>query len=144
MPPEYSNTVMTQEVFLGFLIGPMFLSSITLGQLQVRGQNETTDRDLAITYAQTARELLNETKTEYSAGNSTEAEELATRAYLDNFEYVEMEIKGADDLKEQIEGMMREELRDMINDNASMEDLDSHINATDGKLVEAISILNET
>lgn len=130
-------------MFFGFLIGSMFLSSIALGQ--VIGQNKTMT-DPAITYAQTARELLNQTKTEYDKGNSTGAEELATRAYLDNFEYVEpaLEQKDAGDLKVQIEDMMREELRSMIRDNASMEQIRSHINATDVKLVEAISILNGT
>jgi hypothetical protein len=136
---------MNQELFFGLLIGGMFLSSVTLGQLQVGGQNEKAT-DPAITYAQTARELLNQTKTEYDKGNSTGAEELATKAYLDNFEYVEpaLEQKDARDLKEQIEGMMREDLRDMIRDNASIEEVGSHINATDAKLMEATSILNET
>jgi hypothetical protein len=40
--------------------------------------------------------------------------------------------------------MMREDLRDMIRDNASIEEVGSHINATDAKLMEATSILNET
>jgi hypothetical protein len=113
---------MNQELFFGLLIGGMFLSSVTLGQLQVGGQNEK------------------------ATDPTTGAEELATKAYLDNFEYVEpaLEQKDARDLKEQIEGMMREDLRDMIRDNASIEEVGSHINATDAKLMEATSILNET
>jgi hypothetical protein len=80
---------------------------------------------------------------EYSKGNSTGAEELATRAYLDNFEHVEtpQEVRSAGDLMHELEGMMREELRGMIKDNASVEEVGIHINATDAKLSEAISIL---
>jgi hypothetical protein len=138
---------MNQEVLFRLVIGSMFLSTLALGQSQVKGQNETEETsDSAITFAQTARQLLNQTMDEYSRGNSSGAEELATQAYLDNFEYVEpaLEQKGATDLKEQIEGMMREELRDMIRDDATIEEVDSHINATDAKLMEAISILNGT
>ena len=83
---------------------------------------------------------------EYSTGNSTGAEKLATKAYLENFEQVEspLEEKGAGELKEQIEDMMREDLRGLIKNNASTEEVTTHINATEAKLMEAISILNNT
>jgi hypothetical protein len=138
---------MNHEVLFRLVIGSMFLSTLALGQSQVKGQNETeATLDSAITYAQTARQLLNQTMVEYSTNNATGAEELATRAYLDNFEYVEpaLEQEGAADLKEQIEDMMREEIRDMIKTSTSADELHTLINATDAKLVEAISILNGT
>jgi hypothetical protein len=40
-----------------------------------------------------------------------------------------------------IEHMMREELRDLIKNKADQAELDMHINATDAKLLEAISLL---
>jgi hypothetical protein len=138
---------MNHEVLFRLVVGSMFLSTLALGQSQVKGENETeATLDSAITYAQTARQLLNQTMVEYSTNNATGAEELATRAYLDNFEYVEpaLEQKGAADLKEQIEDMMREEIRDMIKTSTSADELHTLINATDAKLVEAISILNGT
>jgi hypothetical protein len=136
---------MNQELFFGLLIGSMFLSSITLGQFMDGGQDKPT-MNQAITYAQTARQLLNQTIVEFSRGNSSGAEELATEAYLDNFEYVEaaLEEEGAANLKEQLEHMMHEELRDMVRNSASIEEIGSHINVTNAKLVEAISILNRT
>jgi hypothetical protein len=84
--------------------------------------------------------------TEYKKGNFSGAEELATRAYLDNFEYVEapLEKKGGSEIMKQLEGMMRKDLREMIKDEVPYEKLLSHINATDTKLDEAISILNNT
>jgi hypothetical protein len=138
---------MNHEVLFRLVIGSMFLSTLALGQSQVKGQNETeATLDSAITYAQTARQLLNQTMVEYSTNNATGTEELATRAYLDNFEYVEpaLEQKGAADLKEQIGDMMREEIRDMIKTSTSADELHTLINATDAKLVEAKSILNGT
>lgn len=109
------------------------------------GQDKPT-MNQATTYAQTARQLLNQTIVEFSRGNSTGAEELATEAYLDNSEYVEaaLEEEGAANLKEQLEDMMHEELRDMVRNSASIEEIGSHINVTNAKLVEAISILNRT
>lgn len=125
---------MDKRTLPGITVGLMKVFSIlqsipfVLGQSQDTGQNKTASTsDPAISYAQTARELLNQTKMEYSTENSTGAEELATTAYLDNFEYVEpaLEEKGAGVLMEQIEGMMREELRNMIKNNVSLEELDS-------------------
>jgi hypothetical protein len=138
---------MNHEVLFRLVIGSMFLSTLALGQSQVKGQNETeATLDSAITYAQAARQLLNQTMVEYSTNNANGTEELATRAYLDNFEYVEpaLEQKGAADLKEQIGDMMREEIRDMIKTSTSADELHTLINATDAKLVEAKSILNGT
>jgi len=47
-------------------------------------------------------------------------------------------------LAHELEGMMRKDLREMIKDEVPYEKLLSHINATDTKLDEAISILNNT
>ncbi|MGG6459807.1 MAG: hypothetical protein ACM3JQ_00100 [Candidatus Eiseniibacteriota bacterium] len=136
---------------LRIAIGSMFVFSIlqlipfALGQSQDTNKNMTRT-DPAVTYAETARQLLNQTQMEYSKGNITGAEELATRAYLDNFEYVEapLEQKGKHVLKENIENMMREELRGLIKDKVPLPQVSELINETDTKLQEAISILNNT
>jgi len=106
--------------------------------------NNTKTTDTSVIYTETARNLLNQVSTEYKKGNFSGAEELATRAYLDNFEYVEapLEKKGAGDIMKQLEDMMRKDLRSMIKDEVPFEILNSHINATNAKLAEAIIILN--
>jgi hypothetical protein len=106
--------------------------------------NNTKTTDSSVVYTQTARNLLNQVSTEYKEGNFSGAEELATQAYLDNFEYVEpaLEKKGAGNIMEQLEDMMRTDLRSMIKDAVPYEKLDSLVNATDAKLAEAIIILN--
>jgi hypothetical protein len=45
---------------------------------------------------------------------------------------------------EDLEHMMREDLRNLIQDKADQSELDMHINATDAKLVEAIDLLKGT
>jgi hypothetical protein len=137
---------MSQKIFLPIAISSMIVFSVLQATPVVSGQNQTRNEDPVIKYAQTARELLNHTLAEYKKGNITGADELATSAYLDNFEYVEFPLikKKSADLKEEIEKMMREDLRNMIKDKVPFEELNSHVNATDLKLVEAIQILNGT
>ena len=98
-----------------------------------------------VDYLENARGLLNQSSFEYRNSNYTGAEELATIAYLDNFEYVEEELekKSSHAFMEDIEHMMREELRELIKDKAQQPELDIHINATDAKLVEAINLLTD-
>lgn len=74
------------------------------------------------------------------------AEELANTSYLDNFEHVEHELeeKSSPTFMEDLEHMMRGDLRDLIQDKVDQAKLDLHINATDVKLVEAIALLKGT
>jgi hypothetical protein len=88
--------------------------------------------------------LLNLTSVEFKNSNYTGAEELANTAYLDNFEHVELEEKGSPSFMEDLELMIREELRDLIQGKVDQTELDMHINATDAKLVEAIALLKGT
>lgn len=99
-----------------------------------------TEANSSDKYIEITRQLLHQVSVEYKKGNFTAAGELAIRAYLDNFEYVEQDLEkhGAKDLKEQIEQMMRVELRDMIKSGVSQDQLDSQINAIDLKLTEAM------
>ena len=136
---------MSVYVVIGFYLscGAFANNSTALAQ---ESTNNTKNIDPSIVYAETARNLLNQVSTEYKKGNFSGAEELATRAYLDNFEYVEapLEKKGGSEIMKQLEGMMRKDLREMIKDEVPYEKLLSHINATDSKLAEAILILNNS
>lgn len=75
-------------------------------------ENEETD---LLTYVENIRTLLDQVKVTYAEGDNDTALALATKAYLDNFEYLEGAIAESNpELVEEIELMMREELRDMI------------------------------
>jgi hypothetical protein len=114
----------------------------SFGQENETAQNED-DSNRFVDYLQNARNLLNQTSVEYKNSNFTGAEELANTAYLDNFEHVEDELEenGSHSFMEDLEHMMREELRGLIQDKVDQTELDMHINATDAKLVEAIDLL---
>ncbi len=56
--------------------------------------------------------LLNQTLDAYKSGNYAKAKELATTAYIDNFEFIEKSIGS--DLKHQDEAFLREKLRHQI------------------------------
>ena len=115
------------------------------GQENQTAQSEDVSNKF-VNYLQNARDLLNQTSIEFKNSNYTGAEELANTAYLDNFEHVEHELeeKGFPSFMEDLEHMMREELRDLIQDKVDQTKLDMHINDTDAKLIEAIDLLKGT
>ncbi len=137
---------LTWPILIAAILVPVSISELKNGSGQ---ENETTvtenenESNKYINYLQNARNLLNQTSVEYKNSNYTGAEELAIVAYLDNFEYVESELekKGSHSLMQDIEHMMREELRYLIKNKANQSELDMHINATDAKLSEAINLL---
>jgi hypothetical protein len=132
------------SILIAAIIMPMSVSGMQIGFAQ---EKEATGTEVKsnkfVDYLENARSLLNQTSVEYKNSNYTGAEELATVAYLDNFEHVEEELekKSSHAFMEDIEHKMREELRDLIKDKAQQSELDIHINATDAKLVEAINLL---
>lgn len=131
-------------ILIAAILVPISISELKNGSGQ---ENETivieNESNKYIDYLQNARNLLNQTSVEYKNSNYTGADELVIVAYLDNFEYVESELekKGSHSLMQDIEHMMREELRDLIKNKANQSELDMHISATDAKLLEAINLL---
>lgn len=111
-----------------------------------QGNNVTTtslEPQTPIEYIAKIRILLDQTITEYSDKNYTKAEEIATTAYLDNFEYVEKPLAEKDrPLMETTEIMMREELRKMITDHVSLDDLKEHIDKINDNLDKSVKALS--
>jgi high-affinity iron transporter len=80
-------------------------------------------------YFLTIRSLLSNVITEVKNGNYDKADQYATTAYLDNFEYLEPLIEKHDPkIKSDIEIAMREELRQMIKEKATPEKIITFIN----------------
>lgn len=106
--------------------------------------NSTSDEpQTPVEFIKVIRGLLAQTITEYTNGNYTGAEELATTAYLDNFEYVESPLAEKDkSLMETTEIMMREELRKMILDQVPLEELQEHIDKINENLDKSVDILS--
>ena len=132
------------SILIAAIIMPLSVSEMQMGFALEKGAIGTEGKsNKFVDYLENARSLLNQSSFEYKNSNYTGAEELATTAYLDNFEHVEEELekKSSHAFMEDIEHKMREELRDLIKDKAQQSELDIHINATDAKLVEAINLL---
>ena len=88
------------------------------------------------------RSLLNQTVEAYRQQNYAEAEALATTAYLDNFEFIEAPLAEKDEtLMENTEIMLREQLRQLIQNKVSAEELQQHIDKINGNLDKAEELL---
>jgi hypothetical protein len=96
-------------------------------------------------YVQNIRNLLTEVKEEYAEGEVDEALSLATKAYLDNFEFLEAPLaeSGNEELMEEIEHMLREELRDMIKNGASSTEINAQVDKILLKMDEVAVIVPE-
>jgi hypothetical protein len=86
-------------------------------------------------YISNIRSLLNQTVSAYSANDTVKANEVATAAYLDNFEHIEAAIGG--ELSERGEELLRERLRDQINSNAPLDTIRQTVNEINLVLDEA-------
>lgn len=89
------------------------------------------DEDNLLKYVDSIKELLEQTKQEYANGNNDLALSLATKAYLDNYEFLEDPLVelGEEDLMEEVEDMLREDLREMIRNGEPSSDVNEHIDA---------------
>jgi high-affinity iron transporter len=93
-------------------------------------------------YFATIRELLNSTIASVTAGDYDAADATAIKAYLDNYEYLEAPIEKHDpDLMLDIEVEMREELRQMIKEERSPQEIVEFTTAILVKLDQAEDLL---
>lgn len=102
---------------------------------------ETEGEDVGLLeYVENIKKLLEQTKIEYANGNPDMALSLATRAYLDNYEFLETPLVelGHEDLMEEVEVMLREDLREMIRNGDSSEEINYQIDSILEKM-DAIS-----
>jgi hypothetical protein len=90
------------------------------------------------------RSLLNQTIQAYQQQNYPEAEALATTAYIDNFEFIETPLAEKDEaLMENTEGMLREQLRQLIQNRVPAEQLQQHTEKISSNLDRAEQLLGE-
>jgi predicted secreted protein with PEFG-CTERM motif len=125
---------------------PEQIAIITNGlihELDVAIGATTEDTDL-LTYVENIHNLLNQVKVTYASGDSDMALSLATKAYLDNFEYLEGPIKKSNpELVDELETMMRIELRDMINNDAPVSEVEQQVDDILAKMDTVAKIVPE-
>jgi hypothetical protein len=117
-------------------------ASELLGQKVAGGGVLQQDDPVAI--IDNVKSMLNQLLSAYQSQNYEEAESIAIEAYLENYEYVEAPIAQHDQqLMEETEVMLREELRQMINDRVPVEQLQEHIASINANLDRAVSLLEQ-
>ena len=96
-------------------------------------------------YVDTINVLLADAKSEYRDGNADVALSYVTRAYLDNYEFLEAPLQdaGEEELMEEIEVMLREELRSMIKSGAPVAEVDAQIGAISERMGTVAVIVPE-
>ena len=116
------------------------ISEITgVNEVSLGGQETGTESGEIISEI---RSLLNQTIDTYRQQNYEEAEALATTAYLDNFEFIEAPLAERDEaLMQNTEVLLREQLRQLIQDHVPIEELQLHIDKIDSNLKNAEVLL---
>jgi len=100
------------------------------------GQPITKSNDVLSTIIN-IEDLLDQVSSEYRDGNKDTAFSLATNAYLENYEYIEGTIAAKNlQLMQKIELMMRVDLRSLIQNGESADDIDAKIDSIKTELAK--------
>lgn len=112
---------------------------------QVEGQDTEEIQREPVKIIEDIQVLLNKILEEYKAQNYMGAEELATVAYLENYEYVEAPLaEKNEELMEETEIMLREDLSTAIEEKAPVEQVQQLMNNINGNLDQAKQLFLET
>jgi HPt (histidine-containing phosphotransfer) domain-containing protein len=119
------------------------LAGITgLSESQLIGEETSTEGQDSIAIIDNIKSLLTRLTQAYESQDYQRAESIATEAYLDNYEYIEVPLAQRDkQLMEQTEVMLREELRQMITDRVPIDQIEQHITMINANLDRAAELL---
>ena len=93
-------------------------------------------------YIPEIRTLLNQTLDAYENQNYDQADTLAIQAYLDNYEFIEAPLAEQNrTLMETTELMLREDLRQLIQTHAPIEEIQEHVDKINSNLNQAEELL---
>jgi len=113
-------------------------------KLNIAIGNNTEKTDF-LAYVENIQNLLNQVKTKYAEGDKDTALSFATKAYLDNFEFLESPLKeaGQKELVDEMEIMMRIQLRDMIANDAPIEKVNQQVDVILTKMTIVSKVVPE-
>ncbi len=119
------------------------LAEITgLSESQLIGEEAGAEEQDHIAIINNIKSLLTQLIAAYESQDYQGAESIATEAYLDNYEYIEIPLAQRDQqLMEQTEIMLREELRQMITDRVPIEQIEQHVTMINSNLDRAAELL---
>jgi hypothetical protein len=108
----------------------------------IGGEEASTEERGSIAIIDNIKSLLTQLTQAYESQDYQRAESIATEAYLENYEYIEIPLAQHDrQLMEQTEIMLREELRQMITDRVPIEQIEQHIAMINANLDRASQLL---
>ncbi|MDQ5842475.1 MAG: hypothetical protein M3286_03195 [Thermoproteota archaeon] len=108
----------------------------------IGGEEASTEERGSIAIIDNIKSLLTQLTQAYQSQDYQRAESIATEAYLENYEYIEIPLAQHDrQLMEQTEIMLREELRQMITDRVPIEQIEQHIAMINANLDRAAELL---
>jgi len=119
------------------------LAEITgLSESQLIDEEAGAEEQDHIAIINNIKSLLTQLIAAYESQDYQGAESIATEAYLDNYEYIEIPLAQRDQqLMEQTEVMLREELRQMITDRVPIELIEQHVTMINANLDRAAELL---
>src|SRR6476661_3480997 len=103
------------------------------------GTNTNNVNSSSLSYISKIRALLDQVVSTYTPNDTTKAKELATTAYLDNFENIEKPI--GKELSDAGEQLLRVQLRDQISNKVSLDEIKQTISEANTVLDKAENIL---
>ena len=112
-------------------------SSIPITNANATNTNNVNSSSLS--YISKIRSLLDQVISTYTANDTAKAKELATTAYLDNFEHIEKPI--GKELSDAGEQLLRVQLRDQISNKVSLDEIKQTISEANTVLDKAENIL---
>jgi hypothetical protein len=132
-------TVLSVSLAILVFFGYVFSANISSGQ----GSDEEKSPGDIIT---NIRSLLNQTTLEYQNKNFSGASALVEEAYLENYEYIEAPLAEQNEtLMEETEVMIREELRELVENDSAESDVQMLIDRINLNLNQADLLLaNQT
>ena len=121
------------------------LAEITgLSESQLIGEEAGAEEQDPIAIINNIKSLLTQLIAAYGSQDYQGAERIATEAYLENYEFIEVPLAQQDQqLMEQTEVMLREELRQMITDRVPIEQIEQHIAMINANLDRATELLQQ-
>lgn len=130
--PQFHETWMTpwlnNSTNWNYMMNSGMMGSGMMGGMMMK--TPITKQNDVITTINNIENILNQVSSSYRSGDKNTAFSQATNAYLENYEYVEVAIAQKDrPLMEKIELMMRVDLRSMINNGDSADNVDAKINS---------------
>ncbi|MEC4848718.1 MAG: hypothetical protein RI100_05980 [Nitrosarchaeum sp.] len=143
------NSMMNNQDMMNMMMGNNMMGNNMMGnQMMGSGMmsgnmmgSPITQQSEVITTIDNIEKILDQVSSNYRNGDQDSAFSLATNAYLENYEYVEGAIAQKDrPLMEKIELMMRVDLRSMINNGDTSDNVDAKINSIKSELGKVKSL----